>query len=401
MHIFGNSDRISYNPWRRIQLKMIFHGTKLYNQLLCSKMNFDEYNSEVRKVVLINILLIISGTILLAFALFNFFIDREIVLCLIDFTAFLTTIFIFFDLRKTHNVKRASLFTTSSIFLMMLAIVYFGKGQDFTLVWTVFFPIFCIFINGSKKGILITALFYALVFYLAYQGIGLWEDGRWSAGSYVRLVIASIGISIIIYFFEVSFEKAYETLVEIREKEKQYIETLEICSIVDPLTKVYNRRHLTAQFDKLFDKAKKHNSFFAFYIFDLDYFKQYNDIFGHIAGDTALQKIAQHLTQKVFKRDVDSLFRLGGEEFCGIMLADDIQKIQQSLENAREAIEELQIEHPKNPYKVLTASFGVCIINNFEVKDFDKMYKVADETLYKAKENGRNCIVGAEQISTL
>lgn len=151
----------------------------------------------------------------------------------------------------------------------------------------------------------------------------------------------------------------------------------------------------------MFDKAKKHNSFFAFYIFDLDLFKQYNDTFGHIAGDTALTKISKVLTTEVFKRDVDYLFRLGGEEFCGILIAEDIHKIERNVEKARKAIEGLQLKHPGNKSGFLTASFGVAIIHSFEVRDFDKIYKIADQALYEAKEQGRNCIVGADKVSTL
>ncbi len=373
----------------------------LYQNILCSNMQFDEYSSDVRKVVLINILLIISATILLIFSFYNIFIHQEKILFIIDFSAFLVSLGIFYDLRKNHNVKKASIATTTAIFSLMVAIVFFAKGHDFTLVWTVFFPMFAIFINGSKKGLWITFLFYTIIFYLTYNGIDQWQNGVWNQSSFVRFAVASVGITVIIYFFEISFDKAYEKLAHIREKEKEYIQTLKTYSITDPLTKVYNRRHLAVEFDKAYEKAKKHNSFFAFYIFDIDFFKQYNDTFGHIAGDTALQKVTQTLMQKVFKRDADSIFRLGGEEFCGIIIADELEKIKNSLEFARKTIEDIQIEHPKSSLKVLTASFGVCVIHDFTLKDFDKMYKVADTALYEAKSDGRNCIVGIEKVSTL
>ncbi|MDH4944254.1 diguanylate cyclase [Sulfurimonas sp. C5] len=352
-------------------------------------------------MVLVNILLIISGTILLTFALYNLFIEKNHTLFIIDLIAFFVSTLIFYNLRRTLNVERTSIVTTLSIFAMMVAVVYFGKGNDFTLVWTVFFPVFAIFLNGSKRGILITFVFYIVILYLTYQGLGVWQEGMWNESSYTRFIVASIGITIIVFFFEVSLEKAHEALALVRRKEKDYIKILEEYSITDPLTQVYNRRYLNVQFDRLFEKAKKNKSFFALYIFDVDYFKQYNDTFGHVAGDTALQKTTEVLTNEVFKREVDYIFRLGGEEFCGLLIADDIEKIKYIIEKARAAIEGLQISHPKNPHKVLTASFGVCIINDFEIKNFDKMYKYADTALYNAKEQGRNCIVGTDRISTL
>lgn len=380
---------------------MLFNAPHLYNRFLCSDMEIGEYSSQMRKVVLVNILLIISGTILLTFSFYNFFINENYALFLVDFIAFVVAVLIFFDLRKTFNVQRASAMTTLSIFTMMTAVVYFGKGDDFTLVWTVFFPIFAIFLNGSKKGVLITFVFYLVILYLTYQGLNLWQNGLWNKASYTRFIVASVGITTIIFFFEISFEKAHDALEKVRKKEKKYIEMLEEYSITDPLTKVYNRRFLIVQFDKLFERAKKHKSFFALYIFDIDFFKQYNDTFGHIAGDTALQKTTEVLSREVLKREVDYIFRLGGEEFCGLLLADEIEKIQAILEQARLTIEALNIQHPKNPHKVLTASFGVCVINDFEMKNFDRMYKIADEALYEAKERGRNCIIGADRISTL
>ncbi len=120
-----------------------------------------------------------------------------------------------------------------------------------------------------------------------------------------------------------------------------------------------------------------------------------------MAGDTALKKLATALTTKAFQREVDYIFRLGGEEFCGILIANDIEKIEKSLENARKTIENLGIEHPKSPAGVLTASFGVAIENSSNVTNFDQMYKIADLALYKAKENGRNRIEVTSNVIAL
>ncbi|WP_428738462.1 diguanylate cyclase [Sulfurimonas sp.] len=379
---------------------MDLEKTKLYETLFFSNMQFSEYSSELRKVVMINILLIITGIISLIFSIYNFALNN-ILLGFIDLVGFVMIVIGYFDLRISQNINRAAFATTALVFVFMVGIVYFGQGKNFTLIWSVFFPVFAIFINGSKKGIYVSAIFYLVVFLISYQGIGIWQDGLWNNASFWRLFIASIGITIILYFFEVSFEKASEQLAKNREKEQQYIEQLETFSITDPLTKLYNRRYLTKQFSVLFEKAKKHNSYFAFYVFDLDFFKQYNDTYGHIAGDTVLKKIAWTLTHNIFKREVDHVFRLGGEEFCGLIIANDLTKIQQSLQNAKQSIEDLGLEHPKGINKVLTASFGVAIINEFSVEDFDKVYKIADQALYEAKAQGRNCIVGDDKVSIL
>lgn len=364
-------------------------------------MRFDDYSVDMRRVVLINILLLVSSVILTFFSIYNCCVDYDAKLFITDVVATVTLVSTYIYLRKTHNVSNAGLITSLLIFIIMVGIVYVGHGEKFTIIWTVFYPIFAIFINGGKRGVLVSLFFFLIVFMISYSGIGVWLHGTWDMPSFIRYVVASLGIMTIVYLFEMSFDKAYELVEKARKKEVAYIKSLEECSITDPLTRLYNRRYLDTQFELLFKKAQKNKSVFALYIFDIDNFKLYNDTYGHIAGDKVLQKIANVLNNEVFKRDSDCIFRLGGEEFCGFILADDLDKIKQSVINAKEAIELLQIEHKESEHKVVTASFGVCAIDSYDVKDFDKMYKLADDALYLAKENGRNCIEGATTISTL
>lgn len=198
----------------------------LYESLLCSNMKFEEYSSDRRKVVLINILLITSGIILGIFSFYNFFIAYNMKLFFIDFTGLVVSIGVFYDLKIAKNINRAATISSVLIFAVMFAIVYFGKGKDFTLIWSVFFPIFAIFINGSKKGLAFTTFFYALVFYVSYTGIDVWQEGAWNYASYSRYVVACVGITIIVYLFEVSFDKAYELLEKVRKKSRSILKHL-------------------------------------------------------------------------------------------------------------------------------------------------------------------------------
>ena len=364
-------------------------------------MRFDDYSVDMRRVVLINILLLVSSIILSFFSIYNCCVDYDARLFATDFIATVMLIATYIYLRKSHDVFNAGLITSLLIFVIMVSIVYVGHGEKFTIIWTVFYPIFAIFINGGKRGVFVSLFFFLIVFIISYSGIGVWLHGSWDMPSFIRYVVASLGIMTVVYLFEMSFDKAYELVEKARKKEVAYIKSLEECSITDPLTRLYNRRYLDTQFELLFKKAQKNKSILALYIFDIDNFKLYNDTYGHIAGDKVLQKIANVLNNDVFKRDSDCIFRLGGEEFCGFILADELEKIHHSVENAKAAIESLQIEHKQSEYKVVTASFGVCAIDTYEVKDFDKMYKYADDALYRAKEKGRNCIEGMESISTL
>ena len=374
--------------------------SSVYKNILQSNLDLEPYDPKSRKIVLLNILLYVSSSLLCFFTVYNFLYAHDYYIAIIDLFALTGALYALVDIRRRGNIKRASFIATGDVFLLMLALVFFAKGENFTLIWTVFLPIFAIFINGSRLGFFITVFFYSMVFSLAYNGIGVWQDGAWNSASFARLIAASIGLSFITYFFEQSLENAYTSLQESRKLEKGYVENLEMCSITDPLTKLYNRRHLDAQFKQKFEKAKTNSSYYALFILDLDKFKEYNDTYGHIAGDEALQAIAKVLKSSM-KREADSTFRLGGEEFCILSMADEQEKIIKTGEYIRKNIEDLNIAHEKSEHKVITASFGLCIINSFEDKSLDKMYKIADDNLYLAKEQGRNCIVGTDKISVL
>jgi len=373
-------------------------NSALYKNLLLSNLEFETYDPKTRKIVLLNILLYVSSSLLAFFIVYNFFYSLAYYIGVIDILAFGGAAYAIYDIRVNADIKRASLIATADIFLLMCALVFFVQGEDFTLIWTVFLPLFAIFINGSRLGVLITIFFYSIIFTMAYHGIGIWENGTWNSASFARLIAASLGLTLITYFFEQSLENAYATLLDKQLLEKKYVKNLEVCSITDHLTGLYNRRHLDVQFKQKLSKAKEYNSYFVLFILDLDKFKEYNDTYGHLAGDEALQYVAKVL-QRTMQREADSTFRIGGEEFCTLFIANEHSKIIQSIQNVKESIAKLAITHSKCEHKVLTASIGVCIINSYEGIDLDKMYKVADDNLYIAKDQGRNCIIGDDKIS--
>ena len=356
-------------------------------------------NSEIRKFVFLNIILLITSFFLVVFGVYNFVLTHHYQVAWVDLLAFVIFLYALYTVERDRSLKQAALIVSINSFFLLLALVYFIQGAEFTLVWVLFFPIIAIFINGSKKGLIFSLVFYLFVFYIAYNGIGVWLDGSWDCASFARFVAANCAMLFITYFFEHSFEAAQRELAKNRTMQQQYISALKEASITDPLTQLYNRRHLDTMFHEKFLKAKENNSYFAFFILDIDHFKDYNDNYGHIAGDTALKEVADVL-QELMRREADSVFRLGGEEFAGILMADSEEKITHVVENIRSTIEALAIEHCKSKFGCITVSIGVCIIHNFQEENLDKMYKVADSALYEAKTEGRNQI-RIVKISTL
>ncbi|RXJ86070.1 diguanylate cyclase [Arcobacter sp. CECT 8985] len=167
---------------------------------------------------------------------------------------------------------------------------------------------------------------------------------------------------------------------------------LEEISITDELTTLYNKRYFNEVFPKLINAAKRKNEYIIFCIYDIDNFKYYNDTYGHLKGDEVLNKVSCYVKSKL-NRAEDLCFRLGGEEFGLVIRESNKEKVIKYIDSIREGIEQLKINHIKNTSsKYVTASFGIALLKADECKNVDYIYKLADENLYKAKNEGRNRI---------
>ena len=170
--------------------------------------------------------------------------------------------------------------------------------------------------------------------------------------------------------------------------DKKQIEHL---AITDELTQLYNRRHFNLKIESEINRAKRDNLSFSFLILDIDFFKEYNDTYGHQKGDEALEKVALTL-KKHTSRSSDYAFRLGGEEF-GIITTLDKAKVIEFANQIRHKIEELEIEHKSSSIsEYLSISIGVTSKKGSDISSSASLYKQADDALYKAKKDGRNCI---------
>ena len=141
---------------------------------------------------------------------------------------------------------------------------------------------------------------------------------------------------------------------------------------------------------KLISLAKRKNHFITFFILDVDFFKNYNDEYGHIKGDETLIEVSKAIKKHIHRGD-DFVFRLGGEEFAGIIISDNQEKTHQWILSICNIIEDLKIEHCKSKVsKYVTASIGIATVCHEENYNIDKLYSFADEALYLAKNTGRN-----------
>lgn len=165
---------------------------------------------------------------------------------------------------------------------------------------------------------------------------------------------------------------------------------VEYLSITDELTNLYNRRFFNQKIEEEINRAKREDYYLSFIMLDIDYFKKYNDTYGHQAGDNALTKVAKELALHNHRAS-DFVFRLGGEEFGILFLYKDKESSLEFANFLRTCIEKLEIEHKQNTAsKYVTLSMGIIVRKGKDIIDSDDLYKLADEALYKAKESGRN-----------
>jgi len=180
-------------------------------------------------------------------------------------------------------------------------------------------------------------------------------------------------------------------------KNKKVIEKIQELSITDSMTELYNRRYFDIEFPKQLRLKKRLHQNLIFIMMDIDHFKQYNDTYGHQAGDKALIAVAKSLKGNLNRPD-DMVFRLGGEEF-GVVCSDmDKDKAMAFANKLRIDIENLNIEHKKNSASAfVTVSMGLKVIKpDVDGYTMSSIYKMTDEALYRAKQNGRNQVVSVD-----
>lgn len=198
--------------------------------------------------------------------------------------------------------------------------------------------------------------------------------------SVIGLILTAI---FIFYFLMLSILQKDKYLNYLNKKYKKD-------SITDSMTQLNNRKYFDMIFDKMPDVSKEKNWESAFMMFDIDHFKQYNDTYGHDKGDDTLKAVANVL-KTYFNKEYEYVFRLGGEEFGVILFDIDKDIVESCLKDINEKIVQLQIEHKSSSVLgVISISIGAVMYSKDNDLSTNKMYKLADEKLYKSKTNGRN-----------
>lgn len=207
----------------------------------------------------------------------------------------------------------------------------------------------------------------------------------WVISSIFALLLISSTVGL--YIFQ---RKRYEILIENLKKQKDKEKELKAFAYVDSLTKVSNRRSFETTLKKEWESCLLRQKYIALIMIDIDHFKNYNDFYGHQAGDKCLLDVANSLKNSL-NRTYDFVARYGGEEFVVILPDINLSGARKVAEKLRKNVEQLQLPHEKSSVSnYVTISVGVSlVIPNDNINSMMLLQK-ADEALYISKNEGRN-----------
>ena len=253
--------------------------------------------------------------------------------------------------------------------------------------------VFAVFFGGYACGIVCAGM---TLFYSAY----FFSDGH-KFIQYSNENLYKMGIILVAFFTIVvttgMIKKKYLSQTKALEDMNQLLYKK---TISDELSGLYNYRYFLEQLEKLWQESMKKQSTISMAMIDIDFFKKYNDYYGHQEGNNCISKVSDILRKNI-QCQGGFAARYGGEEFVVVMPDTDAKEAKRIAENLRALVEKSDIEHIKSElYRYLTISVGVATILPEKNMSFDTIIKRADYVLYEAKKAGRNRVYEEDDIDT-
>ncbi|RUO36849.1 hypothetical protein CWE13_08355 [Aliidiomarina shirensis] len=290
-----------------------------------------------------------------------------------NYTSMISAILIGWLYRRTGHLLVASWLLCAAVIFNLFSFILLAKGGAYSLIWITVLPPIAFFLLGKRAGSWLTgATFVSLLTFLFWQMPNL-PSTAFSTGAFLNITEVLLGHWLIFRHYEGSREAAFAEM--------------ERLSITDKLTGLHNRAKLDSILEMQMAYLQRLDQPFVVMLIDIDYFKRVNDNFGHLHGDQVLQKVASVLSNSV--RKTDEVGRWGGEEFLLLCPQTDLASAIQLANSLREQIE----REVSTANLTITVSIGVAEINKY--MPVTEALGRADDALYKAKENGRNCVMHA------
>ncbi|MDL2253244.1 GGDEF domain-containing protein [Ruminococcaceae bacterium OttesenSCG-928-I18] len=235
-------------------------------------------------------------------------------------------------------------------------------------------------------------LFYLLL-YLFSQG------GSLASGKVINSLIATLlAVLIASILYRNKAVNYQNTLTITQQNEKIRVINNQLRSLVlaDELTGAYNRRFLEEILPEKLEDARRAGEEVAVFMMDIDRFKQYNDIYGHVQGDACLVSVADIIHRTALSEE-SYFVRYGGEEFVLFLQGEPLPRCRELAEKIRKNIARCRLDHTGCPTGYVTVSIGVCFSGVSDTRDIHELVHCADEAMYFAKKAGRNQVCFYEQ----
>jgi diguanylate cyclase (GGDEF)-like protein len=212
--------------------------------------------------------------------------------------------------------------------------------------------------------------------------------------NYVLVMFSTVSLSLVAtYRRERHMRQVFLMLALLEVAEQRQLEaneSLRLLADKDPLTGLANRRRLDEEFPKLWREAMRVSSPISVLFLDIDYFKRYNDAYGHAMGDEVLKRFAALLRESAARRPLDIVARNGGEEFLVVLPDTPPAAAAAIARNFLTKLAALAIPHEESSYKVVSASVGIAGGVPLPDESPESYIEQADKAMYRAKNGGRN-----------
>ena len=288
----------------------------------------------------------------------------------------LYSLWVFVLTKKTNDKLLKKIEIVESLLfvaLFIILIVFTGANESNNKIVFLFIIITTTIQSGMRFGMLISAISAA-----SLLAIDLW----YSSGGPVNLYFEE-DVALIVLFFSVAWALGYYVKVN-----REHVEKLVSLIDSDGLTELYNHRRFYVELSQRFAQHKQSGTDLALVLLDLDYFKQYNDFFGHLEGDKVLRQVGGVL--KPLETESIIPARYGGDEFGIIISGMDRCQVYKFSEELRKTFEAMSIAGEELlSSKKMTVSIGIAFCTA-QIESGKELMKYADDALYKAKFNNRN-----------
>jgi len=322
---------------------------------------------DIDKIRLIYLFSIIGSIVLISIAVLHL-IKGDINMFAFEILVAVGGILNIILLKITRNVKLAENFILFGMLVLICGILVHGGYHRTGIYWIFTYPLLTFFLKGNKVGIIWNFVFISVVLVLVILDYKNIVPIAFSHDEIRQAVLAYAIVMVLAYIFEEALLKSYNEVSRL--------------AVTDQLTGLYNRYYIFNRLNEEIKRAKRYGKNFCVILLDVDNFKNINDEFGHDVGDFVLFEVGEVLRN--ITRSVDTVGRLGGEEFIVICPNTDIVGGKIIAEKIRRSIEELHIPDVGK----ITVSLGVAEFTGNETAH--ELIKSADLALYKAKRSGKN-----------